>query len=156
MTSSVPEFYSKLKSPEECQTLMKRYKDSDKNLYKAAFKRYLEIVINEYENESDPLVKDFYKTVPAYEHLLTEKNGRTTRANRTLQKVRNKGVHQSLIDWMQAKEVKDGFKLLIENNLEQYTAEYLVMKYKDRFPQEIVETAASRLKEVGVNTDVIS
>ena len=155
MATLVPEYYSKLKSPEECQTLMKRYKDSDKILYKAAFKRYLEIVINEYENESDPLVRDFYKTVPAYEQLLTEKNGRTTRAIRTLQKVKNKGVHQSLIDWMQAKEVKDGFKLLIENNLEEYTAEYLVIKYKDRFPGEILETAVKRLKEVGINTENI-
>ena len=56
---------------------------------------------------------------------------------------------------MQAKEVKDGFRLLIENNLEEYTAEYLVIKYKDRFPGEILETAVKRLKEVGINTENI-
>ena len=33
-----------------------------------------------------------------YEELLTEKHGRTTKANRTRQKLKNKGVEQCLID----------------------------------------------------------
>ena len=43
-------------------------------------------------DQKDPLHRDFYQALAAYEQLLTEKNGRTTRANRTPQKLKNKGV----------------------------------------------------------------
>src|SRR3954465_12225712 len=47
----------------------------------------------------DPLVRDFHATLAAYEQLLTEKNGRNQTAGRTRQKIKNKGIVQSLSDW---------------------------------------------------------
>src|SRR2546430_6740798 len=46
---------------------------------------------------------DFYETLAAYEQLLTEKNNKTTLAHRTRQKIANKGVLQSLIEWTRGK-----------------------------------------------------
>jgi hypothetical protein len=34
-------------------------------------------------DQKDPLHRDFYQALAAYEQLLTEKNGRTTRASKT-------------------------------------------------------------------------
>jgi len=92
----------------------------------------------------EPLERDFFDMLNAYEELLTEKNGRTTKASRTRQKLKNKGVEQCLIDWALGPPT-EGFKLLVENGLAELTAEYLVVKHKGRFPTEVVEAANKRL-----------
>ena len=97
----------------------------------------------------DPLVRDFYEVLNAYEELLTLKNERTTKAVRTRQKLKNKGVEQCLVDWALGAPT-DGFKLLIDKALPQLTAEYLVVKYEKRFPRAAVEAARRRLIEYGV------
>ena len=89
---------SKLKTQNECRTVMARAKARGlDDVYKAAFRRYCVLVGNANDDPTDPLVRDFYETLGAYEQLLTEKNGSTTIASRTRQKIANKGVHQSLI-----------------------------------------------------------
>ena len=96
----------------------------------------------------EPLERDFYDVLNAYEELLTEKNGRTTKASRTRQKLKNKGVEQCLIDWALGPPT-EGFKLLIEKGLAELTAEYLVVKHKGRFPSEVLEAAKKRLLDFG-------
>src|SRR5258708_31548502 len=117
---------SKVKAPDECRTVMQRARDRDlPDVYNAAFKWFCELIGNGNDDPSDPLVRDFYETLAGYEQLLTEKNGRTTAASRTRQKIDNKGVHQSLIEWTRGKVETNGFKLLVEKGLPEYTGEYL-------------------------------
>jgi hypothetical protein len=92
-------------------------------------------------------VRDFHETLAAYEQLLTEKNGSNTPAARTRQKIANKGVHQSLVEWTRGKTETNGFVLLVEKGLPEYTGEYLVVKYRDRFPEDVVELAKDRLSK---------
>ncbi len=106
---------------------------------------FLRLCALEGEDHSDPLHRDFYATLAAYEELLTEKNGRTTRANRTRQKLKNKGVIQCLEDWAIAPGGTDGFNLLIGFGMIELTGEYLVTKYPDRFSQEAVRAASARI-----------
>jgi hypothetical protein len=137
---------AKLATPGDCRTVMARAKQRGMHdVYAAAFKRYCALVGSANDDPSDPLVRDFYETLAAYEQLLTEKNGSTTIASRTRQKIKNKGVHQSLTEWTRGKTETNGFTLLVEAGLPEYTAEYLVTKYADRFPDEIVALARSRL-----------
>jgi hypothetical protein len=89
---------SKLTNVDECRTVMARAKQRGmQDVDAAVFKRYCALVGNANDDPSDPLVRDFYETLAAYEQLLTEKNGSTTIASRTRQKIANKGVHQCLI-----------------------------------------------------------
>jgi hypothetical protein len=137
---------SKLKTPKECRTVMERAKNRNlPEVYNAAFRRFCELVATAHDDPSDPLVCEFYKTLAAYEQLLTEKNGRNTPASRTRQKITKKGIQQSLIEWTCAREATDGFKLLIAKGLPEYTGEYLVAKHHNRFPKDVVATAKSRL-----------
>ena len=116
---------SKLKTQEDCRTVMQRARDRKlPDVYNAAFKRFCELAGAANDDPSDPLVRDFYETLAAYEQLLTEKNARNTPATRTRQKVNNKGVYQSLIEWTRGKKETEGFKLLIEKGLPEYTGEY--------------------------------
>jgi hypothetical protein len=142
---------SKLKTPDDCRTVMQRARVRDlPDVYNAAFKRFCELLGNANDDPSDPLVRDFYETLAAYEQLLTEKNGRTTAASRTRQKIDNKGVHQSLIEWTRGKVETNGFKLLVEKGLPEYTGEYLVLRYANRFPEDVVALARSRLAAHGI------
>ena len=113
------------------------------DIYWLAFKRLCSLEGMAYD---DPLERDFYDVLNAYEELLTEKHGRTTKASRTRQKLKNKGVEQCLIDWALG-DPTDGFKLLVEKGLPQLTAEYLVVKHATRFPEAAVEAARDRLAQ---------
>lgn len=137
---------STLKSPAECRIVMARAKARGlDDIYKAAFRQYCKLVGNANDDPTDPLVRDFYETLGAYEQLLTEKNGSTTTAARTRQKIMNKGVYQSLIEWTRGKVETNGFVLLVETGLPEFTGEYLVTKYADRSPEDVVNLARDRL-----------
>lgn len=101
-------------------------------------------------DQTDPLHRDFYQTLAAYEQLLTEKNGRTTSESRTRQKLKNKGVVQCLEDWAEGSTPTEGFDLLIKNRMAELTGEYLVLKYPDRFSTKAVAAAKARLKPCGI------
>ncbi len=117
------------------------------DVYWQAFKRLCSLEGMSYD---DPLERDFYNVLNAYEELLTQKHGRTTKATRTRQKLANKGVEQCLIDWALGPPT-EGFKLLIDRGLPELTCEYLVVKYEKRFPANAVEAARRRLKTHGVD-----
>jgi hypothetical protein len=116
-------------------------------VYEAAFKRMCRLVGSENDNPADPLIRDFHETLAAYEQPLTEKNGRLTSASRTRQKIKNKGIRQSLIEWTRGRVETNGFKLLIEVGMPEYTGEYLVLRYADRFPRDVVQLSKARLLE---------
>lgn len=97
-------------------------------------------------DQTDPLYRDCYQTLAAYEQLLTEKNGRTTLASRTRQKLKNKGVVQCLEDWAVASAPTEGFELLVKSGMVELTGEYLVVKYQDRFSIKAVTAAKARLQ----------
>lgn len=99
-------------------------------------------------DQSDPLYRDFCATLAAYEELLTAKNGKTTKANRTRQKLRNKGLLQCLEDWALDAKPTTGFELLVRNGLVDLTGEHLVVKYASRFSDKAVAAARARLKQV--------
>ena len=113
------------------------------DIYWLAFKRLCSLEGMAYD---DPLERDFYDVLNAYEELLTEKHGRTTKASRTRQKLKNKGVEQCLIDWALG-DSTDGFRLLVEKGLPELTAEYLVVKHATRFPEAAVKAARERLTQ---------
>jgi hypothetical protein len=137
---------SKLKTVAECRIVLDRARAQKRNdVYAAVFHRMCQLVGSENDDPGDPLVRDFYETLAAYEQLLTEKNGRNTIATRTRQKLENKGVHLSLVEWTRGKIETNGFTLLIDAGMPEYTGEYLVTRYAARFPPDVVQLARDRL-----------
>jgi hypothetical protein len=116
------------------------------DIYWQAFRRLCEI---EGLNYDSPLEREFYSTLAAYEELLSEKNGKTTKASRTRQKLRRTGVIQCLEDWAIANTPTDGFKLLIDAGLIELTGEYMVLKYPAHFSDKARERARQRLEQAG-------
>ncbi|MHA1546630.1 MAG: hypothetical protein ACTSUY_09440 [Alphaproteobacteria bacterium] len=129
------------------QNLMENARKLERDdVYWLAFKRKCAL---EGMNMEDPLEREFYEVLNAYEELLTIKNGRTTKAARTRQKLAKKGIEKCLLDWALG-SATEGFKLLLDKGLPELTAEHLVVKYRDRFPPEAVKAAEDRLAEYGV------
>jgi len=121
----------------------------DNDISRRAFRRLCAL---EGLDQSDPLHRDFYETLAAYELLLTQKNGRTTKASRTRQKLKNKGVISCLEDWAISKAPTEGFELLVQHGLIELTGEYLVLKYPAHFSTTAVTTAKTRLIGLGVTS----
>lgn len=137
-----PEKIEKLVDKNALRNLMENAKRLERDdVYWLAFKRLCSLEGMIYD---DPLERHFCDILNAYEELLTQKNGRTTKATRTRQKLANKGVEKCLVDWALG-EPTDGFRLLVEKGLPELTAEFLVVKYATRFPEAAVDAARKRL-----------
>lgn len=142
---------TKIKTVAECRIVLERARTRRlDDVYSAVFRRLCQLVGNANDDPDDPLARDFYETLAAYKQLLTEKNGRNTPATRTRQKLANKGVYLSLIEWTRGKIETNGFTLLVDAGLPEYTGEYLVARYADRFPADVVQLAQERLEMHGV------
>jgi len=98
----------------------------------------------------DPLHRRFWQMIAAYEELLTTKNGKKTRANRTRQKVEKKGIISTLQSWVHANETT-GFETLMAAGLPEYTGEYIILEFPQRFEKTDLQAAIERLNEYEVD-----
>jgi len=138
---------NKLTTPAQCEIVMIRARDQGlEDIYRAVLRRYCELVGREMDDPEDPIVSEMWEGIAAYEaHLFEKHGGKRIKASRTRQKIDNKGVHQSLIEWTCAPKETEGFVALVEMGMPELTGEYIVAKYADRFPAEVVKTAMDRL-----------
>ena len=120
----------------------KARKEGNKKIENFAFRRICDIASRGF---ADPLERDFWGVLDAYEIYLTEKNGKPTRASRLRPKIKNKGFKQCLIDWAKNSKPTDGFELLIDKGEYKLTGEYLIIKYANEFDKEVVQSACDRL-----------
>lgn len=149
----IPEYIAKLDDANKLRKVMVNAKIQEReDVYWFAFNRLCNL---EGMNYNDPMHKDFYSMLTAYEELLTEKNNRTTKANRTRQKLARHSVEKCLEDWAISKTSTMGFSLLTEKNMYKLTAEYIVIKYQNRFSDTAVNAAKNRLNNAGFNCDDI-
>src|SRR6266568_2548808 len=95
-------------------------KQNQKEIEDAAFHRLIQILPKEAPGTVE---HDFWRTIHAFEHMLSEERGKTTRLGRTRQKVARVGVIETLRDWAMASKSTDGFDMLIERNMPELTGE---------------------------------
>jgi hypothetical protein len=101
------------------------------------------------------LDRGFGEIIATYEALLSERNDRTTRATRTWQKVRNKGVKQAIIEWVTSKQERQGFIDLVEAGQGASTIEALVVTMPHEFDDYVVVAAYKRLRSAGVKIAIV-
>jgi hypothetical protein len=112
------------------------------DIWRDAFRRLCAL---EGADQTDPLHRDFYEMLAAYEHLLSEKNARATRATPTRLKAKNKGVILVLEEWVTSKAPTDSYELLTAKGMSELTGESLVLKYPEQFSAEAIAAAKARL-----------
>lgn len=112
----------------------------------AAFRRLISL---HPEYEPGSIDHEFWSMVMAFEYVLTEERGRTTRLGRTRPKALKVGVVKTLEDWAKNKKVTDGFEMLKEREILDLSGEAIVIRHPDEFAPEVVEAAKRRLESVG-------
>jgi hypothetical protein len=115
---------------------------------RAAFERLVEILP---EERPGTVEHDFWRTIHAFEEVLSEERGRTTRLSRTRQKVGRVGIRRTLEDFATASKPTDSFGMLIERDLADLTGEAVILRHPDAFEAHVLEAAERRLSEAGVD-----
>lgn len=143
------EFIERLNDPDQLKQVMTHAREKgEKDAYNRAFRRYCLVTGATYDDPNDPLVREFWETLAAYELLLAEKHGRSQAAGYTRRKIKQHGVLKCLADWANTIGSTDGFNLLVEKGMVELTGEALVIKYADRFDDRTVANARKRLEGV--------
>jgi hypothetical protein len=118
-----------------------------RDVYDAAFRRFCEL--SGAAADSDVL-KDVWKVISAFELLMTERNGRTTRAARTRQKLDRDGPVKLVSDLALRPIPSEGFVTLVENGMADLTFEHIAIRHPDKFGQDVIASARRRLESAGV------
>lgn len=123
-------------------------KKGEDGVAEAAFRRLIAVLPKE---KPGTIEHDFWQTIFAFEHALSEERGKTTRLARTRQKVARVGEVQTLKDWALSSTKTDGFAMLLERNMPELTGEAIVLRHANSFDTEVVAAASRRLEEAGVD-----
>lgn len=118
----------------------------------AAFRKLVSLVPSEHPGTVE---HDFWQTVHAFEYMLTEERGKTTRLARTRQKVGQVGVMQTLRDWALSGKETDGFKMLLDRGMPELTGEAIVLRHSGLFDPLVLAAARKRLTDAGVDVSIL-
>lgn len=117
------------------------------DLYHAAFRRLCELSGGAHD---DTVAFEFWRAIVALEEILSEARGKTVRLGRTRPKIKLVGELRTIEDLVLAPRESEGFRLLVEHGLGDLTAEYIVLRYPDRFSPAAAAAARERLEGAGV------
>ena len=135
-------------NPESLRNLIERAKaEGAPVVAEAAFKKLVGLVPAE---QPGTVEYDFWVTVNAFEEVLKQERGRTTRLSRTRQKVGRVGVVQTLEDWAEGGKT-EGFDMLIERDMPELTGEAIVLRHPEHFSAKALAAARKRLIDADVN-----
>jgi hypothetical protein len=96
------------------------------------------------------VLRDVWRAIAAFELLMTERNGKRTRAARTRQKLDRDGPVKLVADLALRPTPSDGFVTLVENGMADLTFEYIAIRHADEFEPGVITAARKRLESAGV------
>ncbi|WP_095088945.1 hypothetical protein [Mesorhizobium sophorae] len=135
--------------PEKLRSWIRNARDkAEPRVADAAFRKLVSVLPKE---KPGTVEYDFWQTIHAFEHVLSEERGKTTRLARTRQKVARVGVVQTLKDWATSANSTDGFTMLLERNMPELTGEAIVLRHARQFGAEVVAAATGRLEDAGID-----
>ncbi|MFC3613567.1 hypothetical protein ACFORG_07320 [Lutimaribacter marinistellae] len=115
----------------------------------AARRRLIEVRASlDVDDVNDPLVLDFWRSITALEQVLSTERGKTIRLSRTRQKIARVGVEATLRDLAMQTQPSDGYFLLKERQMLDLSAEAVVLRFPDRFQENVLQAARDRLNDI--------
>lgn len=144
---------SEYTSDEELSSIMESAKQTNnKELWWECLRRRCELKRQAISEKGSLLEPEFDAVMLAYETLQAEfRRRRNYRAIRTWKMVENMGVKSVIEKWAKNKQKGPAFKVLIDHEAYDLTAEYVVLKYKTEFSPEAVAAARKSLLDWGVS-----
>lgn len=136
---------ARLKSTRECEVFAKNARRLGRSdLALEAERRAIELLAQGHQSDT-AAEREAIQAIYAYEHILTEKNGRRTRANRTWQMVKRYGIIEAINRVVSRPDDAQGYLLLKEKGMEDLSFEAIVLRYPESFSEEAVSHSAARL-----------
>ncbi|HXL99941.1 MAG TPA: hypothetical protein VN932_08420 [Rhizomicrobium sp.] len=130
------------------QLLKNAYEQEADDVADAAFRKLAALVPSE---QPGTVAYDFWRTVNAFELMLTVERERTTLLSRTRQKVKRDGVVKTLEDWAVSKKATPGFRMLLERGMPELTGEAIVLRHTSHFGADVTAAARRRLEAAGID-----
>ncbi|MGU3794011.1 hypothetical protein [Vibrio parahaemolyticus] len=135
----------KLRNVESCERFKAnaiRYGEHD--LAKQATFRAVAIRAEQYGcvTEAEKLA---IEAVYAYEEVLTQRNGKRTRASRTWQMIERRGVLGAVEKAVNREEESLGYTALVEMGLEEFAFEAVILRYPELFSDQAVQKSRERM-----------
>jgi hypothetical protein len=136
-----------LKTPEQCESFEKNaLRGKRPDLAAEARQRSIQLRAENY-GVTNQAERECLEAVFAYERVLSEKNGRATRASRTWPMIRRHGVLAAVERVVNRPDEAAGYTALREIGLEKYAFEAVVLRYPDLFSPEAVSRSQARANE---------
>jgi hypothetical protein len=140
------DFVAKLKTPDECAVFEKNAIDRDRpDLAIAARRRAVELRAL-LHGATSKVELDCLEAVFAYERVLSEKNGKKTRASRTWPMIKAHGIIGAVERAVNRKDETAGYAALVEMGLGDYAFEAVILRYPDSFSAEAVKRSRERME----------
>src|SRR3972149_1347080 len=131
----------RLATPEACERFIKNaLRLGHPDLAQQAGRKAIELRAEAHDART-AAERESLQAIYAYEELLTEKNGKHTRATRTWQMLKRHGIIESVNRVVARQDDAVGYKTLKEKGLEDLSFEAVVLRYPDVFSPEAVEHA---------------
>ncbi len=135
----------KLKTPADCEKFAKNAKALGYgDLVLQANRRAIGLRAEAYGAATDA-ERECLEAIYAYEEILSEKNGRRTRASRTWQAIKVRGILDAVERIVDRPDGTAGFTALQEVGLENFAFEAVVLKHKDLFSESAVKRSRERM-----------
>ena len=93
--------------------------------------------------------RDCLMAIYAYEEILTAKHGKRTRASRTWQMIKRRGILLAIEQVVDRPDGTAGFSALKDAGLENFAFETVVLRYPDSFSRSAIERARERMEDFG-------
>jgi len=144
----------RLDTLKKCENFAKNAKERGRpDLAKEARQRAVQLRAEEHGAHS-VAEKEALQAVYAYEDLLTNKNGRNTRASRTWQMIKRHGIIEAVERAVKRDAVTQGYTMLAEMGLEEHAFEAVILRHPEVFSQEAVDISRERLAEWSNGSDL--
>jgi hypothetical protein len=145
--TSIEEKIAHLPDVQSCERFAKNAEEHGRpDLAKAAHRRAVELGAKSHGAVTEA-ERECLEAVYAYERVLTEKNGRTTRASRTWQMIDRHGILPAVERAVNRPYETAGYTALAEMGLEQYAFEAVILRYPQLFSEEAVEHSRERMEQ---------
>lgn len=156
MTTDNPLLFSTIadsEDPDKLRRIMSNARDRGaQDVVDAALHRLVTILPTA---QKGTIPYDVWRTIHAFEEVLTQERQRTTRLSRTRQAIQRKGEIETIKDLVRKPKPSEGFAMLMERGMLELSFEALVIHRADCFEPEVVSQARARLEDAGADLDSV-
>jgi hypothetical protein len=139
-------YINKLDTPEKCERYAQNVQAGSPENAKAARRRAIELQAQQF-SASTGAEREALQAVFAYERVLSEKNGKKTRANRTWKMIKSRGIIPAVDHIVKKPSESSGYTILVDMGMQDMAFEAVVLRYPDLFSEEAVNHSKKRMDE---------